>query len=176
MRAGLAALIVLALSAVLIEAAPAQPSEPSAVGLWEQVNGATGKPNAWFLITEHDGVYDATLAKAFVKPGGNSDPVCSKCPGDQKNAPWVGLTVIKGMERDGLSYDNGTILDPRDGSQYFGRMELSPDGKKLLVHGYLGVDPLAGDETWRRLPDSTLNQVPPSLRPGHLGTAQGPAS
>ena len=36
-------------------AAPA-PGEPSAVGLWEQVDEKTGKSESWFSIVEKDGV------------------------------------------------------------------------------------------------------------------------
>jgi hypothetical protein len=76
----------------------------------------------------------------------------------------VGLTIIKGMERNGFDYADGTILDPRDGSEYFGRMWLSPDGRTLTVRGYLGIDPLGGDEVWRRLPKSALKAAAPAKK------------
>src|SRR5882672_6758327 len=45
--------------------APAQSAkaEPSAVGLWEQVDDASGKPEGWFRIIEKNGVYEGVLVK-----------------------------------------------------------------------------------------------------------------
>ena len=101
------------------------------------------------------------VVKIFPKPGGEDRQQwrCTECEGKQKNAPVLGLTFIKGMRRNGLAYENGTILDPRDGSVYRASMRLSPDGKTLTVRGYLGIPLLGQNEVWRRLPDNT--PVPP---------------
>jgi hypothetical protein len=68
-------------------------------------------------------------------------------------ASFLGLTLIKGMRRNGNSYDNGTITDPRDGSLYSALMRLSPDGQKLEVRGYLAISLFARSQIWNRLPD-----------------------
>jgi uncharacterized protein (DUF2147 family) len=67
----------------------------------------------------------------------------------------VGLTLIKGMRKEGLEYRDGTILDPRDGSTYSALMELSPDGQTLTIRGYLGIPILGQSEVLRRAPDNT---------------------
>ena len=144
-------------------AAPAG-SEPSATGLWEQVDDKTGKPESWFSITEKDGIYTGIVVKMFQKPG---DPPpeswrCAKCEGAKKNAPVLGLALIEGMKRKGLKYEDGTILDPRDGTVYRSLMELSPDGKKLEVRGYLGIALLGRSQIWNRMPDNAMDPPTPA--------------
>jgi uncharacterized protein (DUF2147 family) len=145
-------------------AAPATPAgEPTAIGLWEQVDEKSGKPESWFSIVEKDGVYVGTIVKMFQKPG---DPPpeswrCTKCEGAEKDAPVLGLALIKGMKRTGLKYEDGTIMDPRDGTVYRALMELSPDNKRLEVRGYLGIALLGRSQMWNRLPDNAMDPAPP---------------
>src|SRR5262249_8737595 len=74
---------------VLIGAAglPVCAAEPTAVGLWEQVDDNTGKPESWFKITERNGVYVGNLVKIFFKPGEDENWVCDRCEGAEKGAP-----------------------------------------------------------------------------------------
>ena len=146
-------------------AAPAA-SEPSAVGLWEQVDEKSGKTESWFQIVEKDGVYVGTIVKMFQKPGEPPPESwrCTKCEGAEKDAPVLGLTLIKGMKRKGLSYEDGTIMDPRDGTVYRALMKLSPDGAQLEVRGYLGLALLGRSQTWNRLPDTAMDPAPAPRR------------
>lgn len=145
------------LLASLVFAAPA--AEPSAVGLWEQVDENSGKAESWFRITEKNGVYQGQIVKIFPKPGDdpNEKWLCTKCEGDERNAPVLGLSLIKGMQRKGANYENGTIMDPRDGQVYRALMKLSPDGKQLEVRGFLGFALLGRSQMWNRLPDNALD-------------------
>jgi hypothetical protein len=176
MRVCIAVLLSCAVWAFALQGDSVRADEPSAVGLWQQTDRTTGKPSAWFRVSEHDGRYNATLVKLFAEPGRDPVPLCKKCPGVLKNLPWLGLSVVDGMDRDGLNYADGTILDPRDGSEYFGRMQLSPDGQTLTVQGYLGVDPLGGDETWKRLPDTAMNKLKPGPSSGQAAASATGAS
>jgi uncharacterized protein (DUF2147 family) len=163
MRRHLAALIIMALPSLCLGARPVGAQEPSAAGLWQQLDPETGKSNGWFFISEHNGTYEGAIVKMFMKPGENLNPICDQCKGDQLNAPWLGLTIIKGMERKGLDYENGTILDPRYGKEWSALMKLSPDGQNLTVTGYLGIPTFGKDQFWKRLPDCSFAQLDPAL-------------
>jgi uncharacterized protein (DUF2147 family) len=83
----------------------------------------------------------------------------------------LGLKLIKGMRRNGMGYENGTIMDPRDGSVYRALMTLSPDGQHLEVRGYLGISLFGRSQTWNRLPDNALGPSAPG-RPAAKSGAQ----
>jgi uncharacterized protein (DUF2147 family) len=149
---------------VLIGALPLPAAEPTAVGLWEQVDEKSGQAESWFKISERNGVYVGNIVKMFPKPGDDENWVCDKCEGDERGKPVLGLALIKNMQRNGLSYENGTIMDPRDGKVYRALMRLSPDGQKLEVRGYLGISLFGRSQVWNRLPDNALK--PPAAAKG----------
>ncbi len=149
----------------LVGAAPLRAADPTVAGFWEAYDD--GKPGGWFLFFEKDGLYQGALVKAFNKPGETPQLTCAKCTDERKNAPMIGLSIVKGMQRKGLAYENGNILDPRDGSVYKAKMALSPDSKQLEVRGFLGIELFGQSQIWKRLPDNAMTaaELPEDLRP-----------
>src|SRR5262245_53156547 len=68
-----------------------------------QVDEKTGKPESWFKITERNGIYEGAFVKIFFKPGEDPNWVCDKCQGADQGRPVQTLTLIRGMQRNGLS-------------------------------------------------------------------------
>jgi Uncharacterized protein conserved in bacteria (DUF2147) len=131
---------------------------PSAAGLWQKIDEKSGKAVVWFLFIDRGGVYEGIAAKLFQRDG-FSHSICSRCRDDRKDAALLGLPIIRHMRRNGLRYEGGDILDPRDGSIYSAVMTISPDGQTLGVRGYLGFEFLGRNDIWYRLPDSAFKQL-----------------
>jgi len=145
-----------------LTAAEPPPAEPSVAGLWQKIDPETGKTVIWFLFVENGETYQGVAAKLFPRPSdGPTPPVCTTCRDDRKDAPLLGLPIIKDMKRNGLRYVEGNILDPRDGNIYSASMTVSPDGQQLTVRGYLAFEFLGRNEVWYRLPDTAMKELDP---------------
>mgnify|MGYP001293397134 FL=1 len=97
---------------------------------------------------QKDGSLTASIQKYLV-PG--QEDACSKCEGTYHNKPLKGVTIVRNLKNvGGTNYDNGSILDPKNGKTYKLKAELTEGGKKLKLRGYIGVAALGRNQTWVR--------------------------
>jgi hypothetical protein len=158
---------------------PGYAAESNAAGLWQKTED--GKPVIWVLMVDHhDGTFEGAIAKKFPKPGVVETVTCAKCTDDRKDAQVLGISFIRDMKRNGLEYEGGNILDPRNGEVWKAKMTLSADAQLLTLRGYVLTPLLGKDDIWQRLPDSEFASVDPSIiakyLPGQVLAAKPPAA
>ena len=67
------------------------------------------------------------------------------------------------MKRNGLKYEDGNVLDPRDGKIYKAKMTHQP--RRTVAHDarLCGITLFGKDETWYRLPDTAVASLDPAI-------------
>ena len=74
-------LVIVGLVALLAAVQSVAAQGPSAAGLWQKIDEASGKPVVWFLFIDRGGVYEGIAAKLFQRDG-SSHSICSRCRDD----------------------------------------------------------------------------------------------
>ena len=140
---------------LLLAAGTALAANDTPAGTWKTIDDATHKPKSIVEITEHNGEYQA-ISVPEINPatglatGDGEHPVCSKCDGERKNQPIVGMTIMWGVSKDDDVWGGGKILDPKNGKVYKVKLSLKDGGQKLDVHGYIGFALLGRSQIWER--------------------------
>jgi uncharacterized protein (DUF2147 family) len=67
---------------------------------------------------------------------------------ERKKQPILGLLILKQFEKDGNTYDDGTVYDPTNGKTY--DATITYKGKTLALRGYVGISLFGRTTTWQR--------------------------
>lgn len=116
-------------------------------GKWKTIDDETGKAKSIVEISEKNGKLYGKVVEILTD---KKDAKCDKCPGADKGKPIKGLTIIKGLSKDGKEYSGGTITDPSSGKEYKCVVKLNGT-EKLDVRGYVGIQALGRTQTWVRV-------------------------
>ena len=147
LRFGLISLVLLAAWFVAGQGA-VSPNPASPAGEWKTMDDATGKTKSIVAIYEQNGKLYGTIEKLFDPPV--SHPTCYLCSGATKDRPLVGLQVLWGFRRDGSQWSGGQVLDPETGKIYRASLSLEDEGRKLRLHGYIGIPLFGRTQYWLR--------------------------
>jgi len=132
----------------------------SCVGTWKTIDDETGRPKSYVKIWEEDSKFYGKIVKILDPKAlkeNNVDQfskiICKKCPeGKGKGRPVLGLKIIWDMEQDDDEWNDGEIMDPKNGRVYGCSMWLEDDdkmGNTLKVRGWLAF--IYRTQTWCRV-------------------------
>ena len=123
-------------------------------GYWKSIDDRTGEQLSIVEIRKGaDGRYHGKIAYRYPVPGGAALINCTKCPPPYTNQPLLGLEILSGFKEDPdkrNAYVDGKVLEAKSGKIYKGKANLSADGKRLRLRGYVGVSALGRTQVWIR--------------------------
>ena len=123
-------------------------------GYWKSIDDRTGEQLSIYEIKKGaDGTFHGKILYRYPVPGGVALTHCTKCPPPYTNKPLVGMETFLGFKQDEKNpnlYMDGRVLEPKSGKIYKGKANLSADGKRLRLRGYVGVSALGRTQVWIR--------------------------
>ena len=123
-------------------------------GYWKSIDDRTGEQLSIYEIKKGaDGTFHGKILYRYPVPGGMALTHCTKCPPPYTNQPIVGLEFLSGFKQDEKNpnlYVDGRVLEPKSGKIYKGKANLSADGKRLRLRGYVGISALGRTQVWIR--------------------------
>ncbi|MBO0343491.1 DUF2147 domain-containing protein [Flagellimonas profundi] len=105
------------------------------------------RPRKKKAIIEVYKIRDQYFVKNVKNYGGAENGLCSSCQGDKRSKPIIGMGKIENIKKVGDVFQNGTIMDSKNGKTYNCYIKLL-DKNKLKVRGYLGIALLGGTQYW----------------------------
>lgn len=109
------------------------------LGKWKTIDNKTGYSLADVLIQKgSNGTYQAIITQTREIPGTAKIYTCTKCEGEYKNQPIIGMTILSQLKLENAhknTYNNGQLLDPFTGLRYDTDAQLGHHGKHLRIQG-----------------------------------------
>ena len=103
-------------------------------GKWKTIDDETKKEKSVIEIFKKGDKYFGKII-SIVDPT-KKDSKCTLCTDSRKDQPIIGMEIIKNLEQDGDEFEDGTILDPKNGKIYDCKIWLEDDNT-LNVRGYI---------------------------------------
>lgn len=122
------------------------------VGKWRTIDDKTGKVKS---VVEIYPTQNGTLAGKVLQvldSDKGPNPLCDACKGANHNKPITGMVIAWDLHQEGDSWEDGKIMDPKNGKVYSAKMTPIDGGRKLEVRGYMGFSLLGRTQTWIREP------------------------
>ncbi|TSE05645.1 MULTISPECIES: DUF2147 domain-containing protein [Aquimarina] len=118
------------------------------IGKWKTIDDNTGKPRSIVEIYKKG---DKLFGKiSNILDEAERGNLCVECKGKDYNQPIEGMVIIKGLEKDGNEYEDGTILDPENGKVYRCKIWIDESDPNVLnVRGYIAF--LYRTQKWIRV-------------------------
>ena len=126
-------------------------SQDEVLGKWNTIDDETGRKKSIVEIYKKENKLFGKVIELFRLPEEDQNPKCDKCDEDDPryNKLVLGMEILKGLEWDGDEWDDGTILDPKNGKVYSCKLWLE-DGD-LQVRGYIGFSLIGRSQTWLKV-------------------------
>lgn len=143
--------MLIAVFTLLFATLAAAADHDTPVGLWKTIDDKTKLARSHVRIVEVNGVLEGRIEKLLNRqPDDDPDNLCRACTGDRKDKPILGMKILWGLKHDGEIWEDGEILDPKNGKTYRCKMKIVDGGAKLDVRGFIGISLIGRTQTWVR--------------------------
>lgn len=124
----------------------------SPIGDWKTIDDATGQVKSIVQIySTSNQTLSGKVIKIFPKAGEDQNKICDACKGNKHNQKIVGMVIMENMKAKGDEWDDGQIMDPKNGKTYRCQFKLIDNGSKLKVRGYIGISAFGRSQVWERV-------------------------
>ena len=116
-------------------------------GIWITQDDETGKKKSEVLLYKNEGKLYGKILNLLLEE--DKGKLCVNCKGENKNLAIEGMVIVEGLELNGKTWEEGTILDPKSGKTYSCYITFENDNI-LKVRGYIGFSLLGRTQKWIR--------------------------